>query len=173
MAPYNRLNKRPTPAARTILFKSSSTQVSSTIRHVRNGYYLVGAITILGLAGEGLNIVISGIPYAPGQGWTQYVASTYISVAILGLMAVVTAVVIVMRFREPRIPRQPTTLGAVMSYLCGSKMLDDFEGIECLDAKMRDEQVRSWGKKYEFAETVRRDGMPAWTVDDAFGQPRY
>lgn len=173
MAPYNRLHRRPTPADSTILMTSTNTPISSTIRHLRNGYYLVGAVTLLGLAGEALNIVISGIPYAPGQGWSQYVASTYITVAILSMMVMATAVIIVQRFREPKIPRPPVTLGAVMSYLCGSKMLDDFEGLDCLNEKTRNERVRSWGKRYEFAEMTRTDGIVAWAVDDASRQPMY
>lgn len=152
---------------------STSTPISSTVRTLLDRYFLVSAITIVTLAAEGLNIVISGIPYANGQMHVQLIVSTYISIAILGLMIIVTAAIIILRFREPKIPRKPATLGAVMSYLCSSRMLDDFEGTECLDERSRDQRVRSWCKKYEFTETVRRDGKLAWALDDAFDQPRF
>lgn len=173
MAPYIRLHKRPSSPSSTILMTSTSTPISSTIRTLRNRYFLASAITMMTLAAEGLNVVISGIPYANGQRRIEFVVSTYMSIAILGVMIIVTVIIIILRLLEPKIPRKPTTLGAVMSYLCSSRMLDDFEGVECLDEQTRDRRVRSWLKKYEFTETVRRDGKLAWTVDDAFDQPRF
>lgn len=151
----------------------TSTPISSTIRMLRHRYFLASIITALTLAAEGLNVVISGVPYANGQRYIQFVISAYMSMAILGVMIIVTATIILLRFREPKIPREPRTLGAVMSYLCSSRMLDDFEGTECLDERTRDQRIRSWCKKYEFTETVRRDGKLAWTIDEAPDRPRF
>lgn len=88
-------------------------------------------------------------------------------------MVIATVVIIFQRFREPEIPCPPVTLGDVMSYLRGSKMLDDFEGLECLNEKTRNERVRSWGKRYEFAEMARTGGIVTWAVDDASRRPVY
>ena len=60
-----------------------------------------------------------------------------------------------------------------MSYMSGSRVLDDLTGMECLDESTRDRAVEQMGKTYEFRETVRRDGKFAWTVDDSPGQPLY
>lgn len=135
---------------------------------LRHRYLLTSLITLLTLAAEGLNIVISGIPYANGQTLSQFRVSSYISLAVLGLMIIVIALIIVRRSWEPRVPREPRTVGAVMSYLCGSGMLDDFEGCEGLDERARGERVRSWGKKYRFCEKARGDGKLAWSVDEAW-----
>lgn len=172
MAPYIRLSHRPSSAASTILLTPTSTPLTSTIRSFRHRYFFAASITILTLFAEALNVVISGVPYASGQTLTQYLVSSYMSLAILGLMILVSIAMIVRRFREPEIPRKPNTLGAVMSYLCSSRMLDDFEGTEGLDERTMRMRFRGTGKKYEFSETVRRDGKLAWTVDEAFDVAR-
>lgn len=135
---------------------------------LRHRYLLTSLTTLLTLSAEALNIVISGIPYANGQTLSQFLVSSYISLAVLGLMIVVMALIIGRRFWEPRIPREPRTVGAVMSYLCGSRVVDDFEGCEGLDERTRGQRVRGWGKKYGFCERVRGDGKLAWSVDEAW-----
>ena len=173
MAPYLRLSRGPSPARHTLLFTPSSTPISSTIRALLNRYIFAAAVTFTTLIGEALNIVISGIPYASGTTWMQYIVSAYMSLAILAIMIIVAALIIVLRIREPKIPRKPDTVGAVMSYLCASRILDEFEGMEGLDEKTRNQRIRAVGKKYEFTETVRRDSKLAWTVDDAFDRPKF
>lgn len=169
MAPYNRLFTRPSSPSSTILLAPTSTPITSTLRMLRHRYFLAASITILTLAAEALNIVISGVPFSSGQRWIQYLVSTYMSLAILGTMIILTAVIIVVRCWEPTIPRTPSTLAAVMSYLCSSRMLDDFEGMEGLDDRTKKQRSRVMSKKYEFA----RDGKLAWTVDDALDRPKY
>jgi hypothetical protein len=58
--------------------------------------------------------------------------------AILGIMIITSAIVIVFRFREPRIPRKPDTLFPLMGYMAESRMLDDRAGTETIDARTRD-----------------------------------
>ena len=125
------------------------------------------------MADLGLNIVISGVPYATGQTRMQFLVSTYMSIAILGIMIIVASLVVFSRTREPRIPRKPDTLGAVLSYMSGSRMIDDFAGLEYLDDDSRSRVVRQLGKKYEFNEMIRRDGKFGWTIDDNLGRPLY
>ena len=172
-APYIRLAKQPYSSSSTILFEPSSTPVSSTYKAIRHRYNAVAVITVVTLLAEGLNIVIAGVPYATGETWMQFSVSAYMSIAILGIMIIVVAFVIFSRTYEPRMPRTPGTLGAVMSYISGSRMLDDFQGTEVLDVWTRNRMIRQRGKKYEFKETVRKDGKYAWTVDETPGPPMY
>ena len=172
MTPYIRLSHRPSSPASTILLTPTSTPITSTLRSLHHRYFFAASITLLTLFAEALNIVISGVPYASGQTLKQFLVSSYMSLAILGLMLLVSVGMIVRRFWEPEIPRKPNTLGGVMSYLCSSRMLDDFEGTEGLDERTMRARFRGLGKKYEFCETVRRDGKLAWTVDEAFDVAR-
>ncbi|KAK3066457.1 hypothetical protein LTR53_017191, partial [Teratosphaeriaceae sp. CCFEE 6253] len=168
-APYTRLARHPSPAKSTIPFTPHNTPVFATLGALRHGYYLVALLTFTTLTGEALNIVISGIPYATGQTWSQFLVSTYLSLAVLGLMLLVCAVLIFSRTREPKVPRHPDTVGAVMSYLCASQVLRDFEGTDGQDEGERDRRIRLLGKRYTFEERRRGDGRHAWTVDELRG----
>ena len=173
MAPYSRLAERSSSPHSTLLFTPSCTPISTTIRTLHHRYFSTAAITAVTFLGEGLNIVISGIPYAKGETLMQFSVSMYMSIGILGTMIVAIGFLILSRIREPRIPRRPDTLGAVMSYLSGSRILDDYEGMECLDERTRHGHLRLMGKKYEFKEMIRRDGKFGWAVDETFGQSMY
>lgn len=135
---------------------------------MRNGYWTAGAITSVTLLAEGLNIVVSGVPYATGQTWQQFLVSTYMSIAILGIMIIVSSVVIVSRLREPCIPRKPDTLGGVMSYLSGSRTVNDFDGLEGRDDRARDRVIWQMGKIYKFSKGIRDDGKVAWKIDETY-----
>ncbi|EMC94978.1 hypothetical protein BAUCODRAFT_149017 [Baudoinia panamericana UAMH 10762] len=167
MAPYKRLAKRACPPRSTILFTPHNTPFVSTFTTLWHGYVFSSLVTAVTLTAEALNIVISGVPYATGETWMQFLISAYMSLVILGIMIVVVVMVIASRLQEPAMPRKPDTLGSVMSYLCGSKCLDDFEGAEWHDERTRDWRIRLLGKSYAFRETTRpRDGKLAWTVDN-------
>lgn len=173
MAPYIRLSKGPSKPRSTILFTPSNTPLLSTVTTVRHGYFFVAAITCVTLLGEALNILISGVPYGTGQTWLQFLISTYASMGILGIMIIVITVVIIKRRSEPKIPRKPDTLGGVMSYMSGSRLVDDFEGAEWQDEQTRDRSIIDLRKQYEFKEKIRRDGKVAWTVDDNLDRHSY
>ncbi len=165
LAPYERLAKQPSPALDTILFKPSTTPLSSTLRAFRHGYYIVAAITIVTLIADlGLNIVISGVPYAKGQTWRQSKVSFYMALGILGFMVLVAVSLLVSRLRGLRLPRQPDNLGAVMSYLAAGDLSTQVEKSESVakDGGELDEGVLQ--TEYELTEIIRDDGTCAWTV---------
>jgi hypothetical protein len=173
MAPYIRLSRGPSSPRGTILFTPSSTPISSTWKSLRSGYILVTVITLITLLAEGLNLTISGVPYASGQTWQQFIVSTYISMAVLAIMIITSTLVIIFRFREPRIPRKPDTLGAVMSYMSGSRMLDDLASVEHTEGFARDRSIVQAGKRYDFKEAFRIDGKVAWKVDETSKHTSY
>ncbi|KAK0258987.1 hypothetical protein LTS09_006275 [Friedmanniomyces endolithicus] len=168
IAPYTRLAHHQSSAKSTILFTPQNTPFLATLTAIWNRYFLVAIITFVTLTAEGLNIVISGVPYATGQTWTQFLVSIYMSLGILGLMVAVSVLVILSRRREPKMPRKPDTVGAVMSYLSTSKMLHDFEGVDWQDGEERDRRIRLVGKRYTFLQRRREGGKEAWSVDEVY-----
>ncbi|KAK4499456.1 hypothetical protein PRZ48_009971 [Zasmidium cellare] len=165
MAPFIALAHSPSPAKRTLCFTPSNTPLLSTWTTLRNGYILPALITFTTLLAEALNIVISGVPFATGQTWKQFLISSYMSLSILGIMIVVSVVVIFTRRKEPKIPVRPDTLIGKMYYLSGARLLDDFEGLEGR-AKERDRVLCASGKRYSFGVRMRRDGRRTWLVDE-------
>jgi hypothetical protein len=123
IAPFTRLSQRLSSYNETIAFIPTVTPFLSTWRTLANGYYFITAITLLALLGEALNVVIVGIPYAPGQILLQFQVSTYLSLAILGLMCICIVLVVIKRVREAALPTKPYTLAAKMRYIAGSDLI--------------------------------------------------
>lgn len=169
MAPYIALSQKPTSARKTICFTPSNTPLVSTWTTLKGRYWLAAVVTIVTLMGEALNVVISGVPFATGQTWEQFLVSSYMSIAILGVMMIIAVVVIVQRRREPKIPVHPDTLAYKMYYLSGSRLLDDLDGAEWEKEKSRDSDLMGLRKKYTFQPMMRRDGRRTWLVDEATG----
>ncbi|KAK5713583.1 hypothetical protein LTR15_011283 [Elasticomyces elasticus] len=166
VGPYKQLAHRPSYAKSTILFTPHNTPFLATVSALLNRYFLIAIITLTTLTAEALNIVVSGVPYATGQTWTQFLVSIYMSMSILGFMIIVSAVVIMMRIREPKMPRKPDHIAAVMSYLSSSRLLHDFEGVDWQDGEDRDRRIQLVGKRYTFEQRRRDDGKHAWVVDE-------
>lgn len=165
MAPFIRLAKRPSSYTSTMAFSPSIVPVIATIRALRSRYWLAAAVTVVALSSEALNIVISGIPFSPGQVHSQFVVSAYMSLAILSLTIVVAFVALVLRRRQAHVPIPPYTLAAKMSYLVGSNILDDFAGSEYQSAGVRDERLRRMRKSYMLRERLLPDGERRTVID--------
>lgn len=169
MAPFVRLAQRLSSYSSTIAFNPSITPFVATFRALRNHYWLAAAVATVSLSGEALNIVISGVPYSPGQMYSEYLVSAYMSLAILGWMILVFVVVLICRGQERRIPVPPYTLAAKMSYLVGSRLCDDVGGSEWHQGQDRNERARISRKKYSLQQRTSPDG--GWySVIDAEGR---
>jgi hypothetical protein len=158
--------KKPSGPASTILFKPSTTPIFSTINTAIHGYYFVATITLMTFLAEGMSVVVSGVPFAAGQTWMEFLVSTYMALAILGLMMVVSVFVIFRRFSEPELPLKPESLIAVMSYLYSSSMIYDFRGMANVKERSRDRKIKDLSKEYEFRRLFSREGRYVWKVDE-------
>jgi hypothetical protein len=158
--------KKPSGPASTILFKPSTTPIFCTVNTAMHGYYFVATLTLMTFLAEGMSVVVSGVPFAAGQTWMELLVSTYIALAVLGLMMIVSALVIFRRFSEPELPLKPESMIAVMSYLYSSSMIYDFRGMANVDERSRDRKIKDSSKRYEFRRAVSRDGRYVWKVDE-------
>jgi hypothetical protein len=164
-AVYQRMASKPSGPASTILFTPSVTPIFSTIYTIMHGYHFVAALTLMAFMAEGISVVVGGVPFAAGQTWKEFLVSTYMSLAILSLMMVVSAMVIFQRHFEPTMPRKPESLFAVMSYSYSSSMLSDF-GTISIDEESSQRKIKALNKRYEFKKAVLADGKYAWRVDE-------
>jgi hypothetical protein len=165
-AAYHRMAKKPSGPASTILFKPSTTPLFSTVNTATHGYYFVATLTLMTFLAEGMSVVVSGVPFAAGQTWMELLVSTYMALAILGLMMVVSALVIFRRFSEPELPLKPESLIAVMSYLYSSSMISDFRGMVNVDERSRNRKIKDLSKRYVFRRAISRDSRYVWKVDE-------
>ena len=165
-AVYQRMATKPSSPASTILFTPSVTPIFSTIYTIMHGYHFVATLTLMTFMAEGISVVVGGVPFAAGQTWNEFLVSAYMSLAILGLMVVTSAMVIFQRPFEPTMPRKPESLFAVMSYSYSSLMLSDFDGTISIDKELSQRKIKSLNKRYEFKKAVLADGRYAWRVDE-------
>ena len=73
-------------------------------------------------------VILQAIPYSPGEIFLELIICAYTSTGILSLMVIVLVSLVFWRKHLQYLSRTPDTLGGVMSYICGSRMLVDFEG---------------------------------------------
>ena len=118
-------------------------------------------------------LVAGGVLFTDSQTRESFLACSYISITITGLMLLILIVTIVWWRRVPvvrQMPRRPETIAAVMSYLCGSEMVREWMvahyRVEQMSAKERDELLAKSGRKISF-ERVRSDvdERVRWVVD--------
>lgn len=69
-------------------------------------------------------------------------------------------------FFIPRLPRKPDNMAAIMTYVCDSKMNEDFEGLEKVDVKERNKKIVGLRKRYRYGERKCQDGRRRWVVDE-------
>ena len=110
------------------------------------------------------------MPFSPGQIYLELLVCSYMSMAILALMVIAIVMLLLLRWRRALdLPRVPDTLAAVMAYVCASRMLDDFEGLECLDKDERDRKIAVMRKRYGYGQIRGVDGVVRWAVDEKDG----
>lgn len=129
-------------------------------------HYFTSFIALIALLSELLVIFLGGVPYAPGQFYVELQISSYVSIALLGLMVLGVIALMVWKRRMPDLPRAPDTVAAVMTYIADSRMLEDFEGLEfCDDIELRD-KLAVRGKKYMYGKKPGSDGNTRFMVDE-------
>ena len=74
-------------------------------------------------------------------------------------------VVLYIRPRGPPIPRTPNTVAAIFSYLCASRMLDDFADLATVEGEKREERINDMGRTYCLDVMDDGQGTARWTID--------
>ncbi|OCL13147.1 hypothetical protein AOQ84DRAFT_226305 [Glonium stellatum] len=170
-APYMRLNQPDAPAAPTILLRKHTLPLTSFIPMIKNRHFIPASIAFTALLSEFLVVVLSGLPYRPGQLRSEFLFCGITSLVILSAMFVMLGVFTVWRKALPHLPRKPDSVAKVMTYVCHSRMNDDFEGMEALSMKERDKKIMALKKRYKYSLLIKEDGRRAWVVDEMEQQP--
>ena len=100
--------------------------------------------------------------------WT----STILSLVILTFVLTVTSLVY-WRRRHPFLPREPSTIAAVLAFIYASNMLDDFIDTERLTNKQMERRLKTIGKSYALGWFKGRDGRVHCAIDQEPIRSRY
>ncbi|KAJ9664012.1 hypothetical protein H2198_000515 [Neophaeococcomyces mojaviensis] len=128
---------------------------------------VIGATAIL----SDVNIIaLSGVLMSDSQTKAAYEFSSITALYITSYMLFIMAIAMLWWRRThtiSRMPRNPDTVGVVLSYLCASRMAKDLADarMEHMSARERDQIIIASGKRYRFGITVCEDGRERWSVD--------
>ncbi|KAK0730262.1 hypothetical protein B0H67DRAFT_638781 [Lasiosphaeris hirsuta] len=165
-APYYPLRHgeaRPSP---TILLNRHTSPLCAFLPLLRNRHLAAASVAFTGLTAEFLVIALAGLPYRPGQLRSEFLFCGIGASVILFFMIIQLVMVASWRRSLPHLPRRPDTIGAVMTYVAGTRMGRDFYGLEHMSTKERNEAIRKMGKVYAYGWRKEEDGRVRWVVDE-------
>jgi ketopantoate reductase len=83
-------------------------------------------------------------------------------------MLIVVVVINIWRRLLAHLPRKPDSVANIMSYVAGTEMCRDFEGLELVKVEERDKRIRELGKKYGYGlkEWANETKGGRWVVDE-------
>lgn len=168
LAPFRLLHLRPSPASHTILAERTLTPLTTFSTALYRRSFFVAHVALVALLSEVLVVVLPGIPFSAGQLDGAFLASAYVSMAVLAVMLLSLAAIWCRR-GDPKLPRTPNTVAAVLSYLCAGRMTEDFAGFARMAPEKRNQIVEDLGREYVFDVGRGVDGVVRWGVDYADG----
>ena len=168
-APYIDLARGSSNADATILLKRHSIPLTAFFPLLWYCHYTPASIAFIGLIAELLIVALSGLPYRPGQQRGEFLFWGIASLVILTLMIAQLIGISLWRRKLPHLPRAPESIASVMTYVAGTSMARDFNGLEQLKRKDRDQAIRDLEKSYAYWWRREEDGRVRWVVDEVPG----
>jgi hypothetical protein len=165
LEPYRNLSLRPFPARDTILVTSKSHPIvalTSAVFRLRPFLALIAFDTILA---EILTVVLPSVPYKGESIFLAYSSSAVLAISIIAFMLASLVWVAVRATRALALPRRPDTIAAVLLYLCGGKMVKDFQGLAVVEERLRDRVLVRMEKNYWLGKVVGGDGVERVGID--------
>lgn len=111
-------------------------------------------------------------PADSDETYVSFWVSFGLSMAIL-VLAIGVACLVYHRRRHPFLPRSPSTIAAVLSFIYSSKMLTDFIDTERLDNKGMEARLTNLNKRYALGWFRGRDGKVHCAIDEEPILSRY
>jgi hypothetical protein len=165
-APYRRLHEGPSRARQTINKKGFTLPITAIVPLARMGYAVPAFVACTTLLAEFLVVALAGLPYRPGQLRGEFLFCGVAAMVILVLMLVCLVMVVRWRKKLPTLPRRPDSVAAVMTYVAGTNMARDLEGMEGMKQKEKDQRIERLGKRYAYGIRVDQDGRKRFVVDE-------
>ncbi|KAI1629341.1 hypothetical protein EDD37DRAFT_645099 [Exophiala viscosa] len=104
--------------------------------------------------------------------FVSFWVSLVLSVSIL-LVVIATTILVYVRRRHPFLPREPSTIAAVIAFIYASNMLTDFIDTETLNNKQMEQRLIGLGKRYGLGWFKGRDGQMHCAIDEEPMRSKY
>ena len=166
---FNQLAQESGRNSVTLRRPRNSIPLTALFPQLIHRHFLAATVAFAALLSEVLVIVMAGIPYHPSQIRVELILCSYLSMAILAVMIITMILVIIWRWRLPHFPRRPNTLGALVSYICASKVVQDGPGeYSSLMSDKRDMRVQELAFNdgaIKYGKSRGVDGIERWGID--------
>ena len=182
--PFRRMALRNARAETTILLPLNGTCWSNLPRNIyllaryefaQGRMWWVTIVSFVACLSEVNILACAGLLWNLAQTTEAYHASGYMSMACTSAILVVVLITTIWWLNVPvvrRMPRQPDNIGHILSYLCGSEMIMDWNSIstsavpiEDLPVRQRDALVRQSGRRFCFGRMLGVDNRERWCID--------
>lgn len=155
----------------SIILRKHSLPVTAFFPLLMAGHFVPAMVTFAVLLGQFLIITMTGMPSREGQTRGEFVFCAAVSMSILAFVVVTVIVSNIWRRRLPHLPRKPDNVAAVLSYIAGSQVCANFEGVERAKIPVRDRRIVALGRKYGFDVKESSETTPERLVIDEVGRP--
>lgn len=188
MEPFYILSKGKAPPEMSLTLDYQGTVYGwFPIKALLNGHYLVALVGVSSILADLLTVTVSSFSVngagflrsdkgdstsSEDESFQSFWSSVVLSIVILSFLILSAALVYTLR-RHPFLPRQPSTIAAVLAFIHASKMLHDFIGTERLGNKDMETRLRAKEKKYGLGWFKGRDGQWHCAIDEEPMRSRY
>lgn len=180
--PFRRLALRNARAETTILLPLNGTCWSNLSRNLyllcryevsQGRMAWVTMVSFVACLADANIIAVSGLVWTTAQTRETYLICGYLSMACTSVILLVIVVTMVWWLNVRairRMPRRPDTIGNILSYVCGSEMVKDWNSsfaihMECLGQKARDTLIIQSGRRFCFGRMHGMDERERWCID--------
>ena len=156
----------------TIILRKHSLPITAFFPLLFAGHWVPAIVTLSVLLGQFLIVTMTGMPAREGQTHGEFMFCASASLAILCFIAVTVIISNIWRRRLPYLPRKPDNVAAVLSYIAGSQVCANFEGVERARIPVRDQRIIDLGRKYGFDVKTGSEETPERLIIDEVGNGR-
>jgi hypothetical protein len=163
------------------------------IKALLNGHFLVALVGLCSVLLDVLTVTVSSFSVNSAvflhasknkdvsnqdETYASFWGSVMLSIAILSF-SIIAAALVYTRRRHPFLPREPSTIAAVLAFIFASNMLDDFIDTERYTNKQMEAMLKSKvdangnPKKYGLGWFKGRDGQVHCAIDEEPMRSRY
>jgi hypothetical protein len=156
----------------TIILRKHSVPITAFMPLLLAGHWVSAAVTLSVLLGQFLIVTMTGMPSRQGQTHGEFVFCAAASLSILAFIAVTVIASNIWRRKLPHLPRKPDNVAAVLSYIAGSQVCANFEGVERAQIPVRDRRILALGKRYGFGVKRSSEDASERLVIDEMGSAK-
>lgn len=152
-----------------------------------NRHYIVALVGVSSILADLLTVTVSSFSVngagflhssssaassSKDETFKSFWGAVILSIVVLSFLILSAALVYALR-RHPFLPRQPSTIAAVLAFIHASRMLDDFIDTERLSNKDMEKRLKAIGKRYGLGWFKGRDGQTHCAIDEEPMQSKY